>query len=160
MPPPHLPHDRAAASAIALVLDAERLARILEPWLPDAGDRTYMVRCIIGEGPIHHRGASYALIALAGAIAERLGLTVSGPDRAGIAVPMRLPPHLERPGEDPLVFPLRLDPSGLDHLAAGHAGVRQVLTDAVTDGPPHHALANVALLNLLAAILRRVESSP
>jgi hypothetical protein len=55
---------------------------------------------------------------------------------------------------------LRLDPSGLDHLAAGKDGVRQVLADAVTDGPPHHALANVALLNLLAAILRRVEAGP
>lgn len=159
MPPPHH-HDRAAASAIALVLDADRLARILEPWLPDAGERTYMVRCIIGEGPIHHRGASYALIALAGAIAERLGVTAAAPDGAGIPVPMRLPPHLERPGEDPPAYPLRLDLAGLDHLAAGQAGVRQVLADAVTDGPPHHALANVALLNLLAAILRRVESGP
>lgn len=160
MPPPHHPHDRAAASAIALVLDADRLARILEPWVPDVGERTYMVRCIIGEGPIHHRGASYALIALAGAIAERLGVAVPATDNTGISVPMRLPPHLERPGEEPPAYPMRLDPTGLDHLANGHAGVRQVLADAVTDGPPHHALANVALLNLLAAILRRVEASP
>lgn len=162
MPPPHHHHhhDRAAASAIALVLDADRLTRILEPWVPDAGERTFLVRCIIGEGPIHHRGASYALIAMAGAIAERLGVSAPRPDQEGITVPMRLPPHLERPDQEPPVYPLQLDPSGLDHLANGKEGIRQVLADAVTDGPPHHALANVALLNLLAAILRRVEAGP
>jgi hypothetical protein len=159
MPPLHH-HDRAAASAIALVLDPDRLARILEPWVPDGGERTFLVRCIIGEGPIHHRGSSYALIALAGAIADRLGVSVPASGEASVTVPMRLPPHVERPDQDHPVYPLRLDPSGLDHLAAGKDGVRQVLADAVTDGPPHHALANVALLNLLAAILRRVEAGP
>ncbi len=161
MPPPHHHHhDRAAASAIALVLDADRLARVLEPWVPDAGERTFLVRCIIGEGPIHHRGASYALIALAGEIAARLGVSSPPADRAGVSVPMRLPPHLERPGVEPQVYPLRLDADGLDRLAGGKDGIRQVLTDALTDGPPHHALANVALLNLLSAILRRVEARP
>ncbi len=161
MPPPHHHHhDRAAASAIALVLDAERLTSIIEPWVPDAGERTFLVRCIIGEGPIHHRGASYALIALAGAIAKRLGVSPPGPDQASVTVPMRLPPHLEHPEKEPPVYPVRLDLSGLDHLANGNDGVRQVLVDAVTDGPPHHALANVVVLNLLAAILRRVEASP
>lgn len=154
--PPH--HDRAAASAIAQVLDADRLARILAPWVPDVGERTFLVRCIIGEGPIHHRGASYALIALAGTIAERVGADVPLPDRTGIPVPMRLPPHLERPGQESPAYPLCLDPAALDGLAGGHAGV--VLADAIIDGPPHHALANVVLVNLLSAILRRVEASP
>lgn len=156
MPPHH--HERAAVSAIANVLDSDRLAHILAPWVPDAGERAFLVRCIIGEGPIHHRGASYAMIALAGAIAERLGVSAPGSAQAGTVVPMRQPPHLKRPDREPPDYPLRLDRYGLDHLAAGRAGVSEVLADAVTDGPPHHALANVALLNLLAAILRQVES--
>jgi len=160
MPPPHHHHDRTAASAIALVLDPERLARVLEPWVPNASERTFLVRCIIGEGPIHHRGASYALLAVAGLIAERLGISAPATDAAGLHVPMRLPPHLEQPGQEPPAYPIRLDPSGLDRLAAGNAGISQVLTDAVTDGPSHHALANVALLNLLSAILRHVEAAP
>jgi len=168
MPPPphhghhghHGHHDRAAASAIGSVLDADRLMRILAPWIPDAGERTFVVRCIIGEGPIHHRGASYALIALAGAIAERLGVSAIPPGHEAIQVPMRQAPHMERHDHDAPTYPLALDPSGLAYLAGGQAGIRQVLADAVTDGPSHHALANVALLNLLAAILRRVESRP
>lgn len=159
MPAPHH-HERAAASAISSALDAERLARILAPWIPDPGERTFVVRCIIGEGPIHHRGASYALLALAGAVAERLGSPGPGPGGADLAVPMRLPPHLERRDQDPPAYPLRLDPAGLDLLAGGEEDIRQVLVDAVTDGPPHHALANVALLNLLAAILRRIGERP
>lgn len=159
-PPPHHHHDRTAASAIALALDADRLAKAIAPWAADPNDRAFLVRCIIGEGPIHHRGSSYALIALAGAIAERLGVTAPPSDAHGVTVPMRLPPHLEKPDEEPPVYPLRLDIAGIDRIAGGKDGVRQVLTDAVTDGPPHHALANVALLNLLAAILRRVEAQP
>jgi hypothetical protein len=160
MPPLHPSHDRAAVSAIARGIDADRLVHILEPWLPDADERTFVVRCIVGEGPIHHRGASYALLALAGAVADRLGSPGPGPGGADLAVPMRLPPHLERHDQDPPAYPLRLDPAGLDLLAGGKEDVRRALIDAVTDGPPHHALANVALLNLLAAILRRIGERP
>jgi hypothetical protein len=167
MPPPphghhghHGHHDRAAASAIGLVLDTDRLMRILAPWIPDAGERTFVVRCIIGEGPIHHRGASYALIALAGAIAERLGASAIPSGKDAVQVPMRQAPHMERHDQERPVYPLSLDPSGIIYLAGEQAGVRQVLTDAVTDGPSHHALANVALLNLLAAILRQVGPRP
>lgn len=158
MPPPHPRPDRTAASAIALALDGDRLDRILAPWVADAGERAFLVRCIIAEGPIHHRGASYALLAVAGLIGERLGLDGTAVEPAGAAVPMRLPPHLERPDQEPPAYPLHLDPGGLDRLCPDRPDLRQVLIDALTDGPPHHALANVALLNLLSAILRRIEA--
>lgn len=168
MPPPphhgrhghHGHHDRAASSAISLVLDADRLMCILAPWIPDAGERAFVVRCIIGEGPIHHRGASYALIALAGAIAERLGASAIPLGEEAVQVPMRQAPHMERHAHESPVYPMALDPSGIIYLAGGQTGDSQALTDAVTDGPSHHALANVALLNLLAAILRRIEPHP
>lgn len=155
MPPPH--HDRTAASAIAALLDPDRIATVLAPWLPDAAERDFVVRCILAEGPIHHRGASFALLALAAQVAERTGIDPHHED-IGIAVPMRLPPHLERPDAPP-DYPLRLDPGAVQRIAGGSTAVGRVLADAVTDGPPHHALANVALLNLLAAILRRLEAA-
>lgn len=160
MPPPlhHHLQARVAASEIGQALDPGRLDRALASWLPEAGERAFVVRCILGEGPIHHRGASYALIALAGAIAERVGATAPGVP--GLAVPMRQSPHLERPDREPPAYPLHLDLAALDGLADGRDEARRVLADAVTDGPPHHALANVALLNLLAAILRRVAERP
>jgi len=156
MPHPHHP-NRAAASAIALLLDAERVGKALAPWLPDPAERDFIVRCILQEGPIHHRGSSYALVALAGLVAERLGLDAAAAARADTAVPMRLPPHLQRPDQEPPAYPLRLDGSALARVG-GREGVGEVLADALTDGPPHHALANVALVNLLTAILRRVEA--
>lgn len=156
MPHPHHP-NRAAASAIALLLDAERVGRALAPWLPDEAERDYIVRCILQEGPIHHRGSSYALLALAGLIAERLGVDPGEAARAGEPVAMRLPPHLQPTDREPPAYPLRLDASALPRLG-GREGVEAVLADALTDGPPHHALANVALVDLLSAILRRVES--
>ncbi|MBA3846553.1 MAG: hypothetical protein H0X45_07905 [Planctomycetes bacterium] len=151
--PPH--HARASATAIASALDPDRVKRALASWIADEGDRTFVARCILDEGPIHHRGASYVLIALAAAIAERVG-AVAASGVSDIAVPMRQSPHLDRPGHQPPCYPLRLDPSVLDLVAEGDEGARAALADAVTDGPPHHALANVALLNLLAAILRRL----
>lgn len=155
MPPPH---DRASASSIAGVLDASRLDGILTPWIPDPTGRAFVVRCIVGEGPIHHRGSSYALIALAGAIAERLeplpAVATDGP-----AVPMRQAPHLAVRGQEAPTYPLRLDLHGLGRIAGGDADTVRTLTDALLDGPPHHALANAVLLDLLSAILRRLEQS-
>lgn len=155
---PH-PHDRASAAAVAQALDAERLERILWPWLPDPRERSFVVRCILGEGPIHHRVASYALIALAGLIAERLRVAPTAPVAMGVKVPMRLSPGQERPyGETP-AYPLPLDDIGLAAVTRGRHDLQDALTSAVIDGPPHHALANVALLNLLGAILAHIESS-
>lgn len=158
-PPPPPRRDRTAASAIALVLDAERLETALGPMIPDPEERGFIIRCIIGEGPIHHRAASYALIALAAELARRIGGQAPAPSETlAAAVPMRMPPHLAT-AEAP-AYPLALDVAGIERIAAGDQGVRRVLIDAATDGPPHHALANVVLLNLLTAMLRGSEARP
>lgn len=151
MPPtprPHLP-----ASALAAAVDVERLAATLAPWLPDAGERAFVARMIAGEGPVHHRGASYALLRLLAAIAERTG--VEPPTAPGLPVAMRLPPHLVG-GEVPS-FPLELDRQAVELASAGDPGRADALADALRDGPAHHVLANVAMANLAAGILRALE---
>jgi hypothetical protein len=124
--------------------------------MPDAEERAFVVRCIAGEGPIHHRGASYTLVCLLGLLLEALGAEARGaPAGKSVPVPIRLPPHLAR-GDDhdyPLSMPLapltRLAPEGSPELAA--------LVDCLTDGPPHHALANAAMVCLLDALFTHAE---
>ncbi|AUX44871.1 hypothetical protein SOCE26_063410 [Sorangium cellulosum] len=144
------------SSAVSAFIRPSRLDALLAPWMPDAEERAFVVRCIAGEGPVHHRGASYALVCLLGLLLEELGPDEGGA-RAGesLPVPIRLPPHLAR-GDDhdyPLTIPLapltRLAPKGSPELAA--------LVDCLTDGPPHHALANAAMICLLDALFARAE---
>lgn len=124
--------------------------------MPDADERAFVVRCIVGEGPIHHRGASYTLVCLLGLLLEALGTEERGA-RGGksVPVPIRLPPHLARDDDHdyPLSMPLapltRLAPEGSPELAA--------LVDCLTDGPPHHALANAAMVCLLDALFAHAE---
>ncbi len=137
----------------------ERIDALLAPWIPDAHDRVFVVRCALAEGPVHHRGASYALLALLGLLVEELGPVSPRADGDAVAVPMRVPPHVaatERDHEYPLQMPLaaleRLAPRGSTELSA--------LVDCLLDGPAHHALANAAMVCLLDALLARVQRAP
>ncbi|MBN8525288.1 MAG: hypothetical protein J0M02_08135 [Planctomycetes bacterium] len=145
---PHLP-----ASALAAIIDAAQLSELLRPWLPDAGERAFVVRIISEEGPTHHRCASYALLRLLATIAARTGALP--PTSQGLPVAMRLPPHLA--GGSPPTFPLALDPEALAAVSGGEAAQSAALADALCDGPAHHVLANVAMANLAAGILRALE---
>ncbi|WP_437730152.1 hypothetical protein [Sorangium sp. So ce1335] len=148
-------HAPLPSSVVSALIRPERLDALLAPWMPDAEERAFVVRCIVGEGPVHHRGASYTLVCLLGLLLEELGPSQEGGAPAGesLPVPIRLPPHLAR-GDDhdyPLSIPLapltRLAPKGSPELAA--------LVDCLTDGPPHHALANAAMICLLDALFTR-----
>ena len=67
MPPPH----RNAPSAA--FIDGARVDALLVGAVPDDEDRAFIVRCVLGEGPAHHRGANYVLLQLLGMIVDRLG---------------------------------------------------------------------------------------
>jgi predicted DNA-binding transcriptional regulator YafY len=95
MPPhdrPHRPHGPHHGRGPAF-LDRARLDELLVPLVPDAGDRDFVARCLVAEGPAHHRGANFILVSLLGRLLERLpGEDAGG---GGARVPMRLPPHLQ-----------------------------------------------------------------
>ncbi len=134
----------------ATFIDPERIERLLEPWIVDARDRGFVVRCLLEEGPHHHRGANYVLLALLGELQGRQRRPSKRRTR-DVTVPMRLPPHLL--GHDDQVYPLRLPTEALERLAAKGSPAFDAMIDCLTDGPPHHALANVAMIAILTALL-------
>lgn len=154
-------HRLLAPSSLSRdLLRREDIEALLEPWLPDATDRGYVARCIVEEGPIHHRGANYALLRLLGLALAAVG--GAGPQRGEAApVALRLPPHLRR-GVDDENFPLGVPLSALERLAPRGSPTFDALLDCLRDGPPHHALANAAMVCLLGALIDRLapETAP
>ncbi|MDZ7856880.1 hypothetical protein [Sphaerotilus sp.] len=169
MPPPHhrhhphghpsgprLPKPGVPASQLLSFLDAPRLDALLTPLVPQSADRAFVLRCLIGEGPIHHRGANYVLIALLARVLEaspHAAGTLSVSEDTGMPVPMRLPPHLSDAVEEG-DYPLRLPTMALRALAGGDAARLDAMVDCLTDGPAQHVLANVVMVSLIEQVLR------
>lgn len=146
-------------SAAVAFIDPSRLDELLTPFLPDAGDRAFVVRCVLREGPAHHRGANYILLSLLGDALEAAGGADVDTLRAkGTApVPMRVPPHLKRPGSM-MAYPLDVPTGPLARLAPAGSFEQAAMIDCLTDGPPQHALANAVMVWLVGALLERLES--
>lgn len=151
------PHRRTPPSAIASFIDRPRIDRLLTPWVPDAADRAFVLRCLLDEGPAHHRGANYVLLAL---LDELLAGETPVPDAEAdsVPIPMRLPPHLAT-GDDRF-FALRLATKPLERLAPAGSAKLEAMVDCLTDGPPQHALGNAAMVCLLSALLARADRTP
>ena len=147
------PRRHVPSSTITSFVDAATIEALLGPWLPDPADRGFVVRCILQEGPAHHRGTNFILLRLLGALV----IEGDAPAPAGadtVAVPIRLPPRIADDHDDrnyPLRFPRRV----LERLADPGSPTLEAMIDCVTDGPPQHALANAAMLCLLDALLAR-----
>jgi hypothetical protein len=139
----HLP-----GSAVSGFVDRARIDAVLARIVADPDDRTFLLRCMLDEGPAHHRGANYVLLALLGQLLDGLGVPDGArPPGRAVAVPMRLPPHLEDEVED-ADWPLALPVARLEALAAGPRGT-DAMIDCLGDGPPQHAVANVVMVALL-----------
>lgn len=149
MPPIRPPVRRLPASRVLSFIDANKLERILIALLPDPQERAFVQRSILEEGPIHHRGANWILLAL---LAEQLKQT-NRLENKGAEVSMRLPPHLADK-VDEAAYPLRLPTEPLEQLAQGDPEQVAAMVDCLTDGPPHHALANVLMVQLIGALKR------
>jgi hypothetical protein len=161
MPPRSRPprHPRPGARATKLgFIDRDAISALLAPFVPDTGERAFVVRCLVDEGPAHHRGANYVLLRL-------LGRLLHAPaTRSGdvCAVPMQLPPHLadELDDEAEQTYPLDLPLAPLDLLAPRGSQEQEAMVAALIDGPPQHALANVAMVAILDALLRQTQERP
>ena len=149
---------RIPPAAAAPFVDSARIDALLAPIVPDDHDRAFVVRCILDEGPKHHRGANYVLLSLLGALVEALGhVDVESLRAAGtLPVPMRVPPHLARRGSM-MTYPLALPTAPLDRLAPSGSTEQAARVECLTDGPPQHALANAVMTWLLGAALAKLD---
>ena len=138
------------ASQVLGFIDSERLDSCLRPLVTDSADRAFVRRCLTGEGPLHHRGSNYILIALLGELLKQRPQHTASSE--SVPVPMRLPPHLADTLE-PGSYPLQLPTAALRRLAGGDAKQLEAMIDCLTDGPPQHALANVALVALIEGLM-------
>ncbi|MDI1436494.1 hypothetical protein [Polyangium sorediatum] len=156
--PPHHPPPKhpLPPSTIRALLAPQRLESLLGAFIPDAADRAYVARCILEQGPTHHRGASFALLALTALLLERTGgLPAEPPAGEAVSVPLRLPPHLADENDEDQAYPLRMPLAPIEAIVSGKAPAAEALVDCLLDGPPHHALANAALVCALGALLER-----
>nr|MDQ3031262.1 hypothetical protein [Myxococcota bacterium] len=174
MPPSK--HRRIPSSAIAAFIRHDEIDAILAPFVPDARDREWLLRCILDAGPAHHRGANFVLLELLGTVLDRLppSSAASGSDPHRLArVPMRVPPHDRGPRghgpqghgpheheheheHDEAFFPIGIPGEVLDHLAPAGSREQAAMIDCLTDGPPQHSLANAVMVRLLGEILARL----
>ncbi len=141
---------------MAALIDAGALDQLLAPWVTDSAERQFVVRILADEGPLHHRAASTLLLRLLGQVLSAAGGPVAASDGPDLAVALRLPPHLAEHARGDTTYPLRLPTAPLERLAGGDATVVQAMADCLSDGPAHHALANVAMVCLIDALLRRL----
>lgn len=150
------PHVSFAATKVLDFVDESRLDALLTPLVPNAADRAFVLRCVIGEGPLHHRGANYILLTLLAQAAEQ-GSSAGAPAGAGgVAVPMRLPPYLAE-SVDEGNYPLELPTGALLALAGGDQARLAAMIDCLTDGPSQHALANVIMVALIERLLAKTQ---
>lgn len=154
-PPPKHP---LPPSTIRALLSPERLESLLGAFVPDPADRAFVARCILEQGPAHHRGASFTLLAIAALLLERTGgLPDKPPSGETVSVPLRLPPHLAEENNEDQAYPLRMPLAPIEAIASGKTPAVEALVDCLLDGPPHHALANAVLVCAFGTLLERLS---
>lgn len=145
-------------STLGALIEPARIEALLARWIADANECAFVTRCIVDIGPAHHRAANYVLLRLLAQILEQLTDKSNRHDEAeSVAVPIRLP----TPGAlatDEKVYPLRMSLAPLKRLAQGNPQRLAAMIDCLLDGPPQHALANAAMVNVLGLLLEQLES--
>lgn len=153
--PPRPPH-RVSSSDLLGFIDRAELDKALAPFVADPGERQFLIRCVVGEGPAHHRGANDVLLRLL-ARALEAARARPRPLTEGLPVPMHVPPHLKREGAHQS-YPIKLPTMPLERLAAPGSRDVEAMADCLTDGPAQHAVANVLMVAMLGALLEALDS--
>jgi hypothetical protein len=146
---------RSPSSAIGAFIDSKAIDTLLEPYVADAGDRAWVVRCMLDTGPAHHRGANFVLLSLIGRVRDKLPPAPGRAPGRTVPIPMRVP---ERAESEDTAFPLGVPLQAIERLAPAGSRDAEAMLDCLTDGPPQHALANAAMAQLLADILARLDA--
>lgn len=107
---------------------------------------------------MHHRVTNAALLRLLAMALDAAGGPPAVAEVDGAPVPFRIPPHLDRHADEEARYPIRLPRRAITRLAPEGSSEAAAFTEALTDGPAHHALANVVMVCMLDALLERLRS--
>ncbi len=152
MPAP--PHHHHSQSAVTKFIRPEEIEALLVPWVPDPTNRRFLTRCLVEEGPLHHRGANFVLLKLISDLANAMGAGDGRtPPGDGLRVQMRIPPHLRQEEREETAYPIRLPVAAVERLASRGTRDFDAIVDCLADGPPQHAVANVVMVTLLHDLL-------
>ncbi len=106
---------------------------------------------------MHHRVANAALLRLLAKALDAAGGPPPSAEVEGAPVPFRIPPNLGRHADEEARYPIRLPRRAMAHLAPEGSPEAAAFTEALTDGPAHHALANVMMVCMLDALIARLQ---
>ncbi len=155
---PHHSHHKVPLATIGALIEPARIEALLARFVPDPDECAFVTRCIVDLGPAHHRAANYVLLRLLAQVLEQLA-DKSQPHEVAetVAVPIRLPtPGISMTEEK--VYPLHMSLAPLKSLAEGNEQRLAAMVDCLLDGPPQHALANAAMVNVLGLVLDQLKS--
>jgi len=119
-------------------------------------DYSFASRLAFEEGPWHHAYSNTihwtAFLKGIRAIANQFELPISPYDGEVVEVPMHHPPHhhhLSGNGVYPVDLPVNLILS----LAEGDEQCVEEMIAALTEGPPHHIMANILMMHMAEALM-------
>ena len=155
---PHHSHHTVPLTSIGALIEPARIEALLSCWIADPDECAFVTRCIVDLGPAHHRAANYVLLRLLAQVLEQLGDKSTRHDVPDtVAVPIRLPTaRIEKVDEK--VYPLHMSLAPLKNLADGDSQRLAAMVDCLLDGPPQHALANAAMVNVLGLVLEQLRT--
>jgi hypothetical protein len=119
-------------------------------------DFAFAYRLACEEGPWHHADANAILLnaLLKGIceIANHMEIQISPYDGEVVEVPMHRPPH-HRNLSGNGVYPMDLPVNLIVKLADGDDQRAEEMIEALTEGPPHHVMANILTMHMAEALM-------
>jgi hypothetical protein len=128
----------------------------IQDLLGNGRDLNFACRLAFEEGPWHHAYANSILLRalLKGCreISDRLNVPMKAYPGEVVEVPMHRPPHLHHISASG-VYPTDLPISVILELADGDEKRAEEMIEALTEGPPHHVMANIIMVHLAEALM-------
>lgn len=119
-------------------------------------DFAFAYRLACEEGPWHHAYANSILLnaLLKGSreIADQLGIPIVPYDGEVVEVPMHRPPHNHHLSGNG-VYPVDLPVGLILTLADGDEKRAEEMIEALTEGAPHHVMANILIMHMAEALM-------
>lgn len=128
----------------------------IQDLLGNGRDLNFTCRLAFEEGPWHHAYANSILLSIllkgCREISDQLNVPMKAYQGEVVEVPMHRPPHLRHVSTGG-VYPTDLPISVILELADGDEKRAEEMIEALTEGPPHHVMANIITVHVAEALM-------